>query len=78
MEARSLLLDVLRRNTILIAVSKFRWYLSWIIYSSISYRNKGALVVFKKDYLIKLGYKRKIINGDVYRIYICPNIKAFV
>jgi hypothetical protein len=49
-----------------------------MIYSSISYGNKGPLVVFEKDWSIELGYKKKIINGDVYRTYICPNIKAFV
>ena len=58
-------------------ILKFRGYLSQIIYSSISYRNKGPLVIFKKDQLIKLRYKKKTINGDVYCIYICPNIKAF-
>ena len=58
-------------------IPKFRGYSSWMIYGSISYGNKGPLVVFEKDWLIELGYKRKTINGDVYRIYICPNIKAF-
>jgi len=58
-------------------VPNFRGHLSWIIYSSISYGNKGPLVIFKKDWLIKLGYKRKIINSDVYWIYIYPNIKKF-
>ena len=58
-------------------VSKFKDYLSQIIYSSISYRNKGPLVIFKKDQLIKLRYKKKIINSNVYYMYICPNIKAF-
>ena len=58
-------------------VPKFRGYSSWIIYSSISHGNKGPLVVFEKDWLTKLGYTKKTINGAVYRIYICPNIKAF-
>ena len=48
-----------------------------MIHSSISYGNKGPLVVFEKDWLIELGYKKKIINGDVYCMYICLNIKAF-
>jgi len=38
-----------------------------MIYGSISHGNKGPLVVFKKDWLIKLGYKKKTING--VRIY---------
>lgn len=58
-------------------VPKFRGYSSWMIYGSISHGNKGPLVVFEKDWLIELGYKRKIINGDIYRTYICPNIKNF-
>ncbi|KAF2186436.1 hypothetical protein K469DRAFT_775012 [Zopfia rhizophila CBS 207.26] len=58
-------------------VPKFRGYSSWIIYSNISYGNRGPLVVFEKDWSTKLGYKKKTINRDVYRTYICPNIKAF-
>ena len=58
-------------------IFKFREYLSQMIYSSISYRNKRPLVIFKKDQSIKLRYKKKIINSDVYCTYICFNIKAF-
>ncbi|KAF2176141.1 hypothetical protein K469DRAFT_646195 [Zopfia rhizophila CBS 207.26] len=58
-------------------VPKFRGYLSWMIHGSISHGNKGPLVVFEKDWSTELGYKKKTINGDVYRTYICPNIKAF-
>ena len=29
-------------------IPKFRGYLSWMIYGSISHRNKGPLVIFKR------------------------------
>jgi hypothetical protein len=56
---------------------KFRGYSSWMIHGIISHRYKGPLVVFEKDWSIELGYTKKTINADVYRTYICPNIKAF-
>ena len=58
-------------------IPKFRGYSSWMIHGSISHGNKGPLVVFEKDWSIELGYKKKTINADVYRTYICPNIKSF-
>ena len=50
-------------------VPKFRGYSSWMIHGSISYGEKGPLVVFENDWSIELGYKKKTINGDVYRTY---------
>ena len=58
-------------------VPKFRGYSSWMIHSSIFHENKGPLVVFEKDWLIELGYKKRTINDNIYQTYICPNIKTF-
>ena len=56
-------------------IPKLRGYSSWIIHGSISYGNKGPLVVFEKDWLIELGYK-KTINGDVYLGWFWINLIA--